>query len=269
MNTVYLWAAPTDVADERLPELEQVLSNSELERAGKFHFDHLRRRFIGGRAFLKTVLAIHLGCRPGEIEFEVLENGKPCLKALADQSTRFSFSRSDEWAIAGIVSNHEIGVDLEKPRQIVDLEMTARGIFNESDYREWAGLPAHLKKPFFYRAWTRKEARGKADGTGILTGPKNIDVPVDPIAPGTARILGNGDNCWNLSDWKPFDNSFACLAIKCDRAAGIPGFYKDRILPVNQLQDIWSGHSLIARSAAVTDEYRLTIREFSSQATRQ
>ncbi|MGI9519779.1 MAG: 4'-phosphopantetheinyl transferase family protein [Pirellulaceae bacterium] len=256
MTTVFLWTADTDVAADALPSLQAWLSDDELKRAANYKVEHLQRRFVTGRAFLRTVLASQLNCAPQEVEFEIDPGGKPHLAGAYLGQCQFSYSRSQNWAVAAVVQGRDVGVDIELPKPMNDQASVARRIFNDRDFVEWQCLTLQQKPDWFFRAWTRKEARGKADGTGISRGPENLQVPLQPFEPGAAQLLDDG--VWLLSDWDPLPDAPASLVIAVGPRRQPMTSYRDEVIPREQIR------KRFAVEFPGQQDFGLTVRQFGA-----
>ena len=92
----------------------------------------------------------------------VMASGKP---AIPGSEWHFSTSYSQGY-VALLVSGDECGIDIEIEIDDLSLADVASVIFDATIFSAWqaAGSPGHL----VYESWTRREAVGKAAGTGIV-----------------------------------------------------------------------------------------------------
>ena len=237
---VYLWAIELDslgtklneFVDTRLNEHDGgILSRSEQERAGRFRFDADRFNFLRSRLFLRLVLSASLGSQmtPDKVQLETGFNGKPGIGNGGD--LQFNFSRSDKLAICGVANGRRIGVDIESPKEMPDRESVARVIFSASEKRCWDDCPDERKSSLFYRAWTRKEALGKADGSGISAGASNLCVPMEATEPGQCFEIERADSqagrsCrWCLSDWAGFEPTPVAIVVELHENEVVAGYH--------------------------------------------
>src|SRR3954471_12416597 len=88
-----------------------VLSEDERARAGKFRFDHDRKRFTSGRTALRLLLAGYLKTNPEKIQFSYGPAGKP---SVANSSVSFNLAHSGPHALLGFALQHQLGIDLEQ-----------------------------------------------------------------------------------------------------------------------------------------------------------
>jgi len=78
-------------------EWRSLLSEDELQRAQRFHFDRDRKHFCAARGLLRTVLSGYLAVPAKDIAFRYLEKGKPELAAIPEAGQlNFNVSHSGE-----------------------------------------------------------------------------------------------------------------------------------------------------------------------------
>lgn len=153
-----LWRASLLVADPVADDCWLLLAKDERERAQRFHFPRDRRRFVVGRAVLRTLLSEYTGVPAADLRFAYGPCGKPALSA--DQNHRgiyFNASGSDDHALYAFTCCGELGVDVERVRPVPEWREIAR----------MASLPGVERPSDFFPAWTRYEARIKATGLGL------------------------------------------------------------------------------------------------------
>ena len=153
---VHVWQAGLDQPDVVLGGLESLLSTNERERAGRFHFERDRRRFVAGRGVLRAIIGAYLGVRPEQVMFGYGQRGKPALAMpLAQGELRFNVSHSHDLALFAFACGQEVGVDLERMRPIVDAEQIAQRFFSVSERSILQSLPVERREVAFFICWTR------------------------------------------------------------------------------------------------------------------
>jgi 4'-phosphopantetheinyl transferase len=70
----------------------------------------------------------------------------------------------------------EVGVDVERVRELPDLEALAKRCFSAGEWDRFRQLGSEERGRWFFRLWTRKEAVLKAMGTGLLVEPSRVTV---------------------------------------------------------------------------------------------
>ena len=206
-----IWLADLDAADGETMDL---LTDDERVRARRFVFDVHRRRFVACRAWLRTRLGERLGRPPGSLRFDYGPAGKPSLAE--DGLVRFNVSHSDRYALLGMTDGAEIGVDIERLRELKDMDALAARVFSAGERATLAAVPADLRTDVFFAGWTRKEAYIKARGEGIsLLGAIEV-----ALAPGDAvrliRVDGRPEELqrWSLEPLRPVPGFAAAVCIE-------------------------------------------------------
>jgi 4'-phosphopantetheinyl transferase len=169
---VHVWCVDTTaVADAA------VLSYEEREAAARFRFERDRNRYVTSHAHLRNILSRYVGAAAGELEFGKERLGKPFL-ASPERKAAFNLSHSGCLALVAISSGPEVGVDIERIRDEVDLDSVARGVFAARENGWLRSLDSSERLRGFYRLWTLKEACLKAAGTGLTLAPDRFELTI-------------------------------------------------------------------------------------------
>lgn len=200
---VHIWQA--QLADADAPALTQVLSPDEWLRAGRYHFERDRARFITGRGLLRTILGRYLDVPPQDVQFVQGPYGKPELHG-TDSTLRFNLSHSDDLLLLAVTHARALGIDLELMRHDVPFQTLADYYFKPEDAWDLRLLPPAQRAGKFYDLWTRSEAQLKASGLGIGQGLKVIEpdrwslLKLTPAAGYAAALAVEGGDfqleCW-------------------------------------------------------------------------
>ena len=143
--------------DKTLNNLLRVLPEKMHERANRYKFERDAYNFVLGRLLLKIGLEEH-----GKIDqfehIEYKESGKPFLKDVF-----FNISHTDNLVVCALSTDGEIGIDVEKVKQVKldDFEPW----FTIREWKEINNASLPLQK--FYWYWTRKESVLKALGVNL------------------------------------------------------------------------------------------------------
>ena len=209
-----IWLLDLDGADADPAAALALLSGDEQARAGRFVFDVHRRRFVTGRAALRTLLGERLGCAPRELRFAYGPAGKPALDG--GGTTRFNVSHSDRYAIVAIATGAELGVDIERVRPLRDMVLVADRVFSAGVREALGQVPPDRKAEAFFAGWTRKEAYIKARGEGIgLLG--SVEVALSPgDTPRLIRVAGLPDepDRWSIGAFRLVPDFAAAVCIE-------------------------------------------------------
>jgi len=195
VNVTY---ATLDLGAERLAELSTILSEDERARASRFVFERDRDRFVAARGLLRELLGETLGERPEALRFRYGKRGKP---ALDGHALRFNLSHSHGKAAFVLSTRREVGIDLERIRPVERAERIAERIFPPDALKAFRALDGVERETEFFRAWTRREAHGKALGEGLAAGATASDgwtlVSLDPAPEYAAAVAVEGTD-WQL-----------------------------------------------------------------------
>jgi 4'-phosphopantetheinyl transferase len=182
-----------------------VLSPEELDRAARISGEHIRRRYVLGRAALRRLLGERLGVPPAALRFDYGERGKPHLQGA---EVNFNLSHSGNLALIAISDRGPVGVDLEQLQRRRRLDLLSQRVLTEHERELLDRARAEGNGvQWFFRCWTAKEAVAKAFGLGLTLAPSRIGVIPDganralvEVAPATGGPLPGGaeplEVCW-------------------------------------------------------------------------
>lgn len=164
--------------------LYKVSSKKLLDRISRFKKDEDKYRSLIGECLLKVMLFKNFSsvtCYP-----DICRNkyGKPFFKNI--DGIHFNISHSGN-GIAAIISNKNVGIDIEKHENI-DLSIAKR-FFTNDEYKYIVEKDDESKKRF-YKVWTLKESYIKAIGIGM-------SCPLDSFS-----VINAGDALLNTYDNK-------------------------------------------------------------------
>ncbi len=200
---------------------ETYLSAAERQRASRFVRESDCRRFIVGRAWLRTLLSQRLDVAPASIEFVYGKHGKPALALqFAESGWRFNISHSGGVAVYGFSFEREIGIDLETIRPIPDADDIATRLFSRRENTAYRSLSPPERQLGFFNCWTRKEAFVKAIGDGLAFPLDHFDVSLTPGEP--AEIIrieyANTLACdWHMDTFSPDQDLLVSFVIEKSR----------------------------------------------------
>ena len=183
-DEVHVWLVNLD--DYAPDDLKLLLTDDEVSRASRFHFDKDRNHFIVARAWLRKLLGAYTGLAAGELRFAYAEKGKPSLEGSRRGALSFNLAHSHGLAIYAFSRARDLGVDLEFVREDLGDEKIAERFFSRREIQDLKSLPAELRRQAFFDCWTRKEAYIKARGEGLSMPLDEFDVS---LMPGEAAVL--------------------------------------------------------------------------------
>jgi 4'-phosphopantetheinyl transferase len=241
-NEVHVWRENLDNVKPLL-EFTQILSEDELVRARRFHFEQHRQRFIAARGILRNILSRYLNIEPSQIKFGYEARGKPFLAGFTRQqgdsshcdvrkqsqssdflelgkssfdlnrydNLKFNVSHSQNFALYVVSLNYSIGIDLECISSTTDVVSLAQRFFSPSEFAAIESAPQEQQQQLFFCYWTCKEAYLKATGTGLKDLQK-VEISLTPEQPAKLNIPNSGE--WSLLEIKPFPNCAGAIAVQ-------------------------------------------------------
>ncbi|MCW8127256.1 4'-phosphopantetheinyl transferase family protein [Microbulbifer halophilus] len=177
------------------PDLPPCLNREERGRSERFLRGVDRRTFVQAHTF-KRLLISHYdpATAPGDWRFVNSSYGKPGIAP--SHRCHFNLSHSGP-CLAVALADFPVGVDIERQREMKDVEVLAREVFHPGE-REWlVAQPCFLTA--FFRLWTVKEAILKAVGTGFSTPPDSFCCEVSSGEFASANVAGSRWHCWSRS----------------------------------------------------------------------
>jgi 4'-phosphopantetheinyl transferase len=222
-NDVHVWRASLDLTTVQSESLLVILSPDELARAGRLRFVKDQKKFVAARGILRMILGHYLGKKPIELRFEYSSYGKPILATNAGyDSLHFNLSHSDVIALYAISRGRNIGIDIERVQDNIEVEQVAGRFFSLGEISSLDSVDKKNRSGTFFQYWTRKEAFIKAKGEGISFPMENCDVSL-MSAKNLSPIILLGENrensSWYGQDLFPGHGYAAAIAVEggdCD-----------------------------------------------------
>ena len=180
-----------------------VLSDGELERAARFHFENDRSRFKVARAALRSILGRYAQLVPDALVFRQNAYGKPFLTNPRTAGLHFNLSHSKDVALLAVSREREVGIDVEFMRPDFTTQEVADHFFSAAEVATLAGVEARLRTRAFFNCWTRKEAYIKARGEGLSLSLDSFDVSLRPGQP--AALLNTRRDSGDVSRWSMYE----------------------------------------------------------------
>ncbi len=212
---VEVWICGLERAAELAGRYLPLLSADELERAGRFKFEHLREAYILGRGVTRSILARCMDTDPRAIRFEYSTHGKPSLEGA--QEWHFNVSHSGSLLVCAMTAAAPVGVDVERVRPMPDAAAVAKRFFSAAEAQRVLSAPPESVAALFFEIWTRKEAFLKANGTGLSRGLHSFTVSSGPDeVPRLERIAEPADDpaLWSLRAFVPAESFVGAVAVR-------------------------------------------------------
>lgn len=165
------WTDPATVTDDCLA----LLDGPERDRIPQLRKAEDRRRFVAGRALLRTAAAGYLGVVPRDLDVVARcpdcsrNHGKP---ELPGTGLQVSVSHSGDRVAVAVTRAGAVGIDVEEIGAAVSPAELLPHVLGPSEPR----TPAHATPSGFHTMWTRKEAVLKATGLGLRVPLSEIGV---------------------------------------------------------------------------------------------
>lgn len=164
-DTIYVWSADFTDLLTSYDKLTATLSSDERQRAGSFGHETARKNFELSRGMLRMLLGNSLFINPKDVTFKYGEHGKPALSSATE--IEFNLSHSANIAVVALTTHTQIGVDVEKIRELSREDLFARKLLSASELEHYEKLESGQKRSWLFQIWVMKEAVGKAAGKGI------------------------------------------------------------------------------------------------------
>jgi 4'-phosphopantetheinyl transferase len=224
LNEVHIWKVVIDDPIV-LKDCKAVLTEAELKRADFFKFEDGKNQYIVSQGIQRILLASYLNLPTSEVKIGRHSKGKPY--SLNDSSLHFNTSNSDGLCVFGFSRDGEVGIDLEKLREVDELEdLIARNFtIAEIDFIK--------KKPEeeltrFFRFWTIKEGYLKAIGEGMRLTPDNLEFRIDrnKVTLISKRGIFEYDD-WTLTEFTPCEGFTGTIVYENEKSTITQQWYKE------------------------------------------
>ncbi len=191
-SEIHVWCCSLSQSQYIINSLTETLSEDEVKRAGRFHFENGRLNFIVARGVMRMIIARYLQSDPKDIRFRYGRQGNPALAEEMDSTLCFNVSHSRNIVLYAFAYNSKIGVDIEHISSDRTFQGIAERFFSRGEVSAIYSLPENKQRDAFFKLWTCKEAYLKAIGTGLSFGLDKVEID---ITSGTDVVLAsiNGD----------------------------------------------------------------------------
>lgn len=223
-HEIHVWLArpepwPTAQLTERY---EAFLSEEELLRCRRFHFEHDRKHFLAAHAMLRLALAHYLQCLPRDLLFQQGANGKPQLAdSPAHPPLSFNLSHTRGMVACALTLGGNCGIDVESIRPMKQLEDVAETVFSADELQHLTrtGSDDAARLPLFFKLWTLKEAYIKTTGLGMSAPLKRITIDPELLSLTDGSRTPHETQDWLFDSWMPAPSH--ALALAYDKAGEI------------------------------------------------
>lgn len=175
-----------------------LLSASEVIHSIKYLRDEDKQRFIVTRILLKKLLSIYLKIDITDIQLSYGKNGKPFMSEYPDLD--FNVSHTKDVFVIGLATGKKIGVDIECLDKTFNSKSLETYLFTPLERNQFNLIDNNLKKDFFIKYWTQKEAVLKALGSGLTKPMHELEI-------------ANLDKDWFIESKNIMDNYRVAIAV--------------------------------------------------------
>jgi len=173
---VHIWTVSVQGIKEQLHHLKSLLTEEETGKLSFYKFEHTQHSYIATQAVLRVLLSLYLDIKPREVQMGVRSKGKPFL--IHARSIFFNISNSDGQCVFAFSGDGEVGIDIERIRQMPDIEQLIQKNLTSRE-KEYVLKDPEKKLKRFFRFWTFKESYLKAIGEGMRLTPDNLEFSVE------------------------------------------------------------------------------------------
>jgi 4'-phosphopantetheinyl transferase len=145
----------------------ELLTDGERGRAEKITSDSLRARFVVSRGLRRKLLSEVMGRAASELEF--IEDGETKPRLLDHDGWDFNMSHAGDY-VAVAAGRCRVGIDLEKMREVPEMEAIMDRYFHPDEAAAWRALDESLRAEGFFVLWSAREAAMKCCGLGLAKG---------------------------------------------------------------------------------------------------
>lgn len=167
-SLITIWTFRTDLPEQVIARLDELLDDQERARAGELVFPESRRRFTGSHGGIRVLLGRYLGQDPRALRWRYGPHGKP---SLDPPLVEVSISHCEDVTLLAACRERGVGVDVERLPDGLDAQRMARRFYPALEARfvtEGAGPDVQADR--FTRLWVRKEACLKVAGGRLVPG---------------------------------------------------------------------------------------------------
>ena len=214
-NEVHIHSIKFSDQKNKISTLKKLLSKVETEKADRFKFAKDSLQYIVSRGSLRKILSDYIQIDADSINFLYTEFSKPFIE---NSKINFNLSHSGNWCFIVISLIKDIGIDIEKIREIEDVLKIAERYFALEEYEHLKKFKSTEQINEFFRIWTFKEAFIKAIGEGLSFPLKNFSVISDNINSPVLNLYENKDESefWKLYPLECQNGYYSSLAVKAE-----------------------------------------------------
>jgi len=215
---IQIWSISLDADENFRSACLKALGEKGRERISFFKFKQVQESYIISQGGLRLLLGYYLGIKPELIQVGRLSKGKPY--SVDNPGLYFNMSNSGRRVVYAFSTDEEIGIDLERIREMSDLDELIEKNYNSYE-QNYINKLADQRLYRFFKFWTIKEAYLKAIGVGMRIPPEDLEFSVQNGVYTLQSIRGEMDTDeWIFKDFELEDGEYVgTLTIKNEVAS--------------------------------------------------
>lgn len=170
-DDIQIWSISLDSNEKFRDACLNALGEKGRERINYFKFKQVQESYIISQGGLRLLLSHYLNIPADKIQIGKLSKGKPY--SIDNPKLRFNMSNSGRRVVYAFSMDEEIGIDLERLRELSDLDELIEKNYNSYE-RDYINKLPEQRSYRFFKFWTIKEAYLKAIGVGMRIPPDNL-----------------------------------------------------------------------------------------------
>jgi len=207
---VHVWRSTIPRRQSVLSQMYSTLAPEERQRVKKYRFAADAERFIASRAICRYILGGYLGRSASDVKIGTLAKGKPYLiESNGGRLIRFNLSHSEDQALYAFSADCDVGIDLERSREVPEATSIVGHVFSASEQRLFFSSSPDNRNSLFLTLWTRREAFLKALGCGLAGYDSDIRADLECLS--TADV---GKHRWTFCNLDLPSSWIGALAIR-------------------------------------------------------
>lgn len=210
---IQIWSISLDADKTLRSACLQALGEKGRERISFFKFKQVQESYIISQGGLRLMLSYYLGIEPDKVDIGRKSKGKPI--SIDHPNLRFNMSNSGRRVVYAFSLDEEIGIDLERLRDMPDLDELIEKNYNNYEQNYINKIPEKRLYRFF-KFWTIKESYLKAIGVGMRIPPEDLEFEIQNGEYSLQSIRGVVDTeDWIFKDFELEDGEYVgTLTIK-------------------------------------------------------
>lgn len=218
---VHIWLVdPVTISDPALLDCyHQLLTDDERAKWQRYKFDKDKHQHLVTRALIRETLSRYESTvAPQDWRFELNQHGKPAIANPLSQPLFFNLSHTQNLAALAVTRIANVGVDVEKIKQVEQVRGLAERCFADSEIRYvFSGDKTEIMWRFF-KLWTLKESYIKARGCGLSLSLQSVTFAptAQPLVVDFDPLHDDRASDWSFRHWQVGSEHLLSLAVNVE-----------------------------------------------------